>query len=326
MLPWAIRQTDGWETLCNGSAATDERWRVRPSSGSTLPSSGTVRIDPLFEADEPARAGGASVIFEPGARTAWHTHPLGQTLIITSGSGRVQREGGPVEEVHPGDVVCFAPGEKHWHGASPTTAMSHIAIDESLQTMGFDYIDMMIIHSPQPWADFRDEDRYFEGNREAWRALEEAYKAGKLRAIGLSNFEEADVENILKSCSVKPMVNQILAHISNTPQELIQYIQGNGILVDACSPIGHGELLKNEEVAEIAEKYGVAIPQLGIRYLLQLGLLPLPKTANTEHMKENADVEFVISEEDMDVLKNVEPIEDYGSASRFPVFGGELNQ
>lgn len=198
------------------------------------------------------------------------------------------------------------------------------AIDQSLQTLGFDTIDMMIIHSPQPWAEFGGEDRYFEGNREAWRALEEAYEAGKLRAIGLSNFEEADVENILASCSVKPMVNQILVHISNTPHELIQYTRGEGILVEAYSPIGHGELLKNEEVAEIAEKYGVSIPQLGIRYLLQLGLLPLPKTANHEHMKENAEVDFVISEADMDLLQNVEQIEDYGSASRFPVYGGKL--
>ena len=93
---------------------------------------GTVRIDPLFGAQAPARASGARVTFEPGARTAWHSHPLGQTLIITFGSGRVQREGGPIEEVHPGDVVRFAPGEKHWHGASPTTAMSHIAIHEDL--------------------------------------------------------------------------------------------------------------------------------------------------------------------------------------------------
>jgi quercetin dioxygenase-like cupin family protein len=93
---------------------------------------GTVRIDPLFMPDEPARAGAASVTFEPEARTAWHTHPLGQTLIITSGCGRVQRWDGPIEEVHPGDVVQFAPGEKHWHGASPTTAMTHIAIQEAL--------------------------------------------------------------------------------------------------------------------------------------------------------------------------------------------------
>jgi diketogulonate reductase-like aldo/keto reductase len=199
------------------------------------------------------------------------------------------------------------------------------SIDQSLQTMGFDYIDMMIIHSPQPWRKFRGEDRYFEGNREAWRALEEAYRAGKLRAIGLSNFEQADVENILGSCSVRPMVNQILAHISNTPKELIGYTQDKGILVEAYSPIAHGELLKNDQVAKIAKDYGVTIPQLSIRYLLQLGLLPLPKTANPEHMRTNADVDFVISEADMDVLKNVEQIEDYGSASMMPVFGGQLN-
>lgn len=93
---------------------------------------GAVRVDPLFAAPEPARVAGASVTFEPGARTAWHTHPLGQTLIVISGCGRVQREGGPVEEIHPGDVVWFAPGEKHWHGASPATAMTHIAIQEKL--------------------------------------------------------------------------------------------------------------------------------------------------------------------------------------------------
>ncbi|MGW8193965.1 MAG: (R)-mandelonitrile lyase [Desulforhopalus sp.] len=94
---------------------------------------GTVRIDPLFlKAEAPARSTGGNVTFEPGARTAWHTHPLGQTLIVTAGSGRVQREGGPIEEIGPGDVVWFPPGEKHWHGASPTTAMTHIAIQEEL--------------------------------------------------------------------------------------------------------------------------------------------------------------------------------------------------
>ena len=92
---------------------------------------GTVRIDPLFEAPAPARAAGASVTFEPGARTAWHTHPLGQTLVVTAGLGWAQREGGPVEEIRAGDVVWFPPGEKHWHGASPTTAMTHIAVQEA---------------------------------------------------------------------------------------------------------------------------------------------------------------------------------------------------
>ena len=102
---------------------------------------GTVRIDPLFQAKAPARAAGASVTFEPGARTAWHTHPLGQTLIVTAGCGWVQREGGPVEEVHPGDVVWFPPGEKHWHGATPTTAMTHIAIQEALDGKVVDWLE-----------------------------------------------------------------------------------------------------------------------------------------------------------------------------------------
>ncbi len=102
---------------------------------------GTVRVDPLFQANAPSRAAGAHVSFEPGARTAWHTHPLGQTLIITSGCGWVQREGGPVEEIHPGDVVWFPPGEKHWHGATSTTAMTHIAIQEQLDGIMVDWME-----------------------------------------------------------------------------------------------------------------------------------------------------------------------------------------
>ena len=102
---------------------------------------GAVRIDPLFAPPEPARAAGNLVTFEPGARTAWHTHPLGQTLIVISGLGRVQRDGGPIEEIRPGDVVWFAPGEKHWHGASPTTAMSHIAIQEKLNGSPVDWLE-----------------------------------------------------------------------------------------------------------------------------------------------------------------------------------------
>ena len=102
---------------------------------------GTVRIDPLFGASEPARAAGNAVTFEPGARTAWHTHPLGQTLIVTFGVGRVQREGGAVEEIRPGDVVWFEPGEKHWHGAAPTTAMQHIAIQEALDGKAVEWLE-----------------------------------------------------------------------------------------------------------------------------------------------------------------------------------------
>jgi diketogulonate reductase-like aldo/keto reductase len=121
------------------------------------------------------------------------------------------------------------------------------------------------------------------------------------------------------------MVNQILAHISNTPSELIRYTQDKDMLVEAYSPVAHGELMKNREVAQIAERYGVSAPQLSIRYDLRLGLLPLPKTANPARMKTNAEVDFVISDEDMEILKNVEPIKDYGSASAMPVFAGKRN-
>jgi quercetin dioxygenase-like cupin family protein len=110
-----------------------KRAGARPSGkGSTDYFTGAVRVDPLIEAPDPARVRAVHVTFEPGARTAWHTHPLGQTLIVTSGLGRVQRDGGAIEEIRPGDVVWFAPGEKHWHGASAQTAMSHIAIQEAL--------------------------------------------------------------------------------------------------------------------------------------------------------------------------------------------------
>jgi quercetin dioxygenase-like cupin family protein len=102
---------------------------------------GTVRIDPLFEAHNSARAAGNAVIFEPGARTAWHTHPVGQTLIVTAGCGWAQREGGPIEEIRPGDVVWFEPDEKHWHGATPTTAMTHIAIQEALDGKAVDWME-----------------------------------------------------------------------------------------------------------------------------------------------------------------------------------------
>jgi quercetin dioxygenase-like cupin family protein len=111
------------------------------SKGSTEYFTGSVCIDPLFEAPEPARVRGASVTFEAGARTAWHTHPLGQTLIVTSGCGLAQRWGGPIETIHPGDVVSFAPNEKHWHGATPTTAMTHIAIQEALNGKPVDWME-----------------------------------------------------------------------------------------------------------------------------------------------------------------------------------------
>ncbi|WP_151736907.1 aldo/keto reductase ['Paenibacillus yunnanensis' Narsing Rao et al. 2020] len=203
------------------------------------------------------------------------------------------------------------------------TAVTH-SIDESLAKLGLDYIDLLIIHSPQPWSEFREENRYFQENKEAWKAMEDAYKAGKVKAIGLSNFLQDDIENILESCEIKPMVNQILAHVSNTPFALIEYCQQNDILVEAYSPIAHGAILDHAEIKTMADKYGVSVAQLSLRYDIQLGLVVIPKTANPEHMRVNGELDFVISDADMETLKNVEPIQNYGEHSFFPVFGGKM--
>jgi quercetin dioxygenase-like cupin family protein len=133
MRGWGARTGGGMEIKRSGS---------QPSAkGPAEWFTGTVRIDPLFDAPVPARAAGASVTFEPGARTAWHTHPLGQTLVVIAGAGRAQRWGGPIEEIRPGDVVWIPPGEKHWHGAAPTTAMTHVAIQEKLDGKPVDWLE-----------------------------------------------------------------------------------------------------------------------------------------------------------------------------------------
>lgn len=198
-------------------------------------------------------------------------------------------------------------------------------IDETLEKMGLDYLDMMIIHSPQPWAEVnQSENRYKEGNRQAWKALEDAYNEGKLKAIGVSNFQIEDLESLMETAKIKPMVNQVLCHISNTPIELIEFCQKSSIAVEAYSPMAHGVILNQPEIQTMAEKYGVSVPQLCIRYTLQLGAISLPKTANPEHMKTNAEVDFEISAEDMEMLKNFKEIADYGESSGFPVYGGKL--
>ncbi|MCH6470759.1 aldo/keto reductase [Sinomonas terrae] len=195
------------------------------------------------------------------------------------------------------------------------------AIDESLAKLDIGYIDLMLIHAPQPWNDFRGGD-YAEGNQEAWRALEDAHKLGKVRSIGVSNFLQSDVENILKHGSIAPQVNQLLVHAGNTPSELLSFCESKGILVEAYSPIAHGEILDNPDVKAMADRYGVSVPQLCIRYTLQLGAVSLPKTVNPEHMRSNAEVDFEISEADMTALKNLHD-QDYGEHSAFPVYSGK---
>lgn len=142
-----------------------------------------------------------------------------------------------------------------------------------------------------------------------------------MRAIGLSNFRESDIDNIVESATVTPMVNQLLAHAGNLPTALIDHSRNLGMVVEAYSPIGHGELLHHPRLTEIAERLGVTVPRLAIRFVLQLGLLPLPKTANPAHMAANADLDFEIPSADMDRLLGLDAI-DYGEASVFPVYSG----
>lgn len=197
------------------------------------------------------------------------------------------------------------------------------SIDETLHKMGLDYLDQMIIHSPQPWTEFRAENRYFAENKEVWRALEDAQQVGKVRVIGVSNFLRDDLESLQSDCRVKPMVNQILLHIGHTDSDLMTYCRENGIQIEAYSPIAHGEALKNPAITAMAEKYSVTPAQLCIRYVIQLGTVALPKTANPEHMEGNAAVDFEISSSDMQTLQNVEPMKDYGAFNAFPVFSGK---
>lgn len=198
------------------------------------------------------------------------------------------------------------------------------SIDETLNKMGLDYLDMMIIHNPQPWNEVNQgNDRHFEGNLETWCAMEDAVKAGKLKTIGVSSFDKADLDNLIKNSSTKPAVNQIQIHIGDTPMDIIKYSQANDIAVEAFSPVAHGAAMKDERIKQMAAKYNVSVPQLCIRYDWQLNVIVLPKSANPEHMEANAELDFEISDEDMKTLMAIDQM-DYGEASVFPVFGGKI--
>lgn len=198
-------------------------------------------------------------------------------------------------------------------------------IEKSFEDLNVSYIDCMLIHAPQPWNQFREEGDFNQGNREAWKALSEFYKAGKIKAIGVSNFEIKDLVN-LSECEVTPMVNQILTHVSNTDFTLLDYCKKQGILVQAYSPIGHGAILQDEELKKMAEKYHVSISQLCIRYTLQLGLVSLPKAKSHSHLEENFHTDFMISEEDMNILCSKTTIETYKDADIFPCYNKQMHR
>lgn len=193
------------------------------------------------------------------------------------------------------------------------------SIDESLKKLDIGYIDLILIHCPQPWALFRGRRKFYKENIEVWKALEEAYKEGKVKAIGVSNFNIKDLENIMNNCEIKPMVNQILCHIGNTPIDVIKFCQENDIVVESYSPIAHGAALHDEKIAAMAKKYNVSVAQLCIKYTLELGTVSLPKASSKEHIEDNMKLDFEISEDDMKALIGLNEI-NYGKDSFWPVF------
>ncbi len=207
----------------------------------------------------------------------------------------IRLSGVPRQEIF---VTTKIPGDvKNYRGAKET-------IQSSLEKLGTSYIDLLLIHHPKPFQEYVEgsPNTYAEENMAVWKAMEEACEAGQVRAIGLSNFSPSDMDNILSGCTLKPTVDQVRFYAGNTPEEIIDYCQVHGILVEGYSPIATGKLLASVELKALAAKYGVTVPQLCIRYVLQRGALPLPKTTHEEYMAQNADVDFEISIGDMKML------------------------
>lgn len=175
--------------------------------------------------------------------------------------------------------------------------------NESLTSLGLDYLDLYLIHAPWPWSNIGEE--CTEGNIEAWRAMVELYNEGKVRAIGVSNFAVKDITPLIEATGVKPMVNQIRYFIGNRQDAITDYCQANGILVEAYSPLATGEITTNEKLRPIADKYGVSIPRLCIRYCLEKNTLPLPKSVHKERIEANIDLDFTIEKEDIDYLDSI---------------------
>jgi diketogulonate reductase-like aldo/keto reductase len=211
--------------------------------------------------------------------------------------GRAVRDSGvPREEIF---VTTKVPAELKTYQEAVDS------IKKSISELEIGYIDLILIHAPRPWKIMRENPEgknYFEENIDVWKALEEAYQSGLVKSIGVSNFDQQDLQNIFDHCDIKPMVNQFVYHIGRTNEELLQFCKDNDILVEGYSPIATGRLLDNDEVQKIAEKYQRSIPQLSIRYLLQKDILPLPKSVHEQYILENAKIDFVISDEDMAFL------------------------
>lgn len=172
--------------------------------------------------------------------------------------------------------------------------------ETTMKNLDLDYLDLYLVHAPWPWNEIGA--NYDEGNVEVWRAMEKIYQSGRVKAIGVSNFNVHDLENVLKTATVKPMVDQIQYYIGFTEPKITEFAKKNDILVEAYSPLATGGLINNKDVLKIAEKYNVSVPQLAIEFVIQNGVLPLPKAVHKEHIIANTKLDFVISEEDMKTL------------------------
>lgn len=172
--------------------------------------------------------------------------------------------------------------------------------ETTLENLQLDYLDLYLIHAPQPWSQAGQD--YDEANQEVWRAMEEIYASGQVKAIGVSNFNVHDLQNILENAIVEPMVDQIQYYVGYTEPEITQFAQAHQILVEAWSPLATGGLLKNPQLQQIADNYQVSLAQLAIQFCVQNRVLPLPKAVHKEHIRNNSQLDFTISEKDMEQL------------------------
>jgi len=173
----------------------------------------------------------------------------------------------------------------------------------TMENIGLDYIDLYLIHAPWPWTEIGAD--YTKENIEVWKAMEEFHESGKTRSIGISNFNVKDMETILGTCRIRPMVNQIKLHIGHRQEEITEFCRRNNIIVEGYSPLATGKILRNSDIARIAEKYNKSVAQISVRYVLQKEALPLPKSVHPEYIRQNFNINFEISEDDIRLLDSL---------------------
>lgn len=213
----------------------------------------------------------------------------------------------------------IARGEVYVTSKLPAEAKSYpqavAEFETTMDEIGLDYLDLYLVHAPWPWSEIGKDCR--EENKEIWKAMEEFLASGRVKAIGVSNFAPDDLTSLLPACTVKPMVNQIRWFVGLDTSETVEMCRANDILVEAYSPFAHGLIVNHPQIADIAARYGVSAPQLCVRYLLQKGAVVLPKATTPSHIQQNAELDFEISDADLDVLDAMHDTEKHPDAVEF---------